>query len=350
MGRIAGVATALPAHRYRQDAILRELERSWGTRIGNQAAVARLHARVGVDTRNLVMPLEAYRDLTTWGMANDAWIEHAQKLGERALNEALARAGLSAGDVDALFFTSITGICSPSIDALLMNRMSFRPNVKRVPIFGLGCVGGAACLARAADYVRAYPEEVVAVLAVEICSLTVQREDFSTANLISLGLFGDGAAAVIVAGAEVDTGGPAVLRTRSTFYPGSQDAMGWNISENGFKIVLSAHVPEIVRAHVRADVDAFLNDCALQRDQIEAWILHTGGPKVLEAMAESLDLTHDDVSASWECLREIGNLSSASVLAVLEKVVMNTPPREGTLGVLAAMGPGFCSELVLLQW
>lgn len=350
MGTIAAAATALPGHRYGQDAILQELDLAWGSRFENQAAVARLHAKVGVSNRNLVMPLEAYRRLTTWGMANDAWIDHAQDLGERALTEALARAGVSVGDISALFFTSITGICSPSIDARLMNRMGFQPTVKRVPMFGLGCVGGAASLARAADYVRAYPREIVAVLAVEICSLTVQRDDFSTANLISLGLFGDGAAAVVIAGAEVDIGGPQILRSRSTFYPGSESAMGWDISENGFKIVLSSQVPNIVRAHLRADVDALLEDSALDRDHIGAWILHTGGPKVLEAMAEALELTRDDVAASWQCLREMGNLSSASVLAVLEKVIMDTPPSHGTMGVLAAMGPGFCSELALLRW
>jgi alkylresorcinol/alkylpyrone synthase len=247
-------------------------------------------------------------------------------------------------------FTTVTGIASPSIDALLINRMGLPANIRRTPIFGLGCVAGAAGISRAADYVRAYPKQVAAVLAVELCSLTLQQEDLSVANLISSGLFGDGAGAVLVAGAERESEGPAILATRSVFYPNSEHVMGWDISEKGFRIVLSREVPEVVHDHLASDVDAFLEDEGLTRADIGSWILHTGGPRVLEATATALNLPEDALAASWECLRRTGNLSSASVLLVLEEVMMRRRPATGTHSILAAMGPGFCSELVLLRW
>jgi alkylresorcinol/alkylpyrone synthase len=223
-------------------------------------------------------------------------------------------------------------------------------DLKRIPIFGLGCVGGAAGIARAADYVRAFPGQAAAVLAVELCSLTWQRDDISVANLISSVLFGDGAAAAVLTGDQKGQHGPEVLATRSSFYPGTEDVMGWNISEKGFRIVLSPDVPQMVYRHLRDDIDQFLADHELCRDDIAAWIMHTGGPKVLQAMEDALQLPHGALDASWDSLRQVGNLSSASVLLVLEDIMMHRRPAPGTYSLLAAMGPGFCSELVLLRW
>src|SRR5262249_14388030 len=270
--------------------------------------------------------------------------------GQQAICGALARARLSARDINALFVVSVTGIASPSLDARLVNRMGLNPNLKRVPIFGLGCVAGAAGIARAADYLRAVPDQVACLLAVELCSLTLRKDDLSKANLISAGLFGDGGAAVIVTGSEREADGPLILATRSIFYPDSEHVMGWDISEKGFRIVLSREVPEVVHRHLASDVDAFLEDNGLVRANIGSWILHTGGPRVLEATAAALGLPEDALSASWDCLRRTGNLSSASVLVVLEEVMMKRRPPAGAYSVLAAMGPGFCSELVLLRW
>jgi alkylresorcinol/alkylpyrone synthase len=296
------------------------------------------------------MPAEDYYNLTTFGQANDVWIKVAQELGEQALCLALHHAGLQPHEVGALFFTSVTGISSPSIDALLINRMGLSPNIRRVPIFGLGCVAGAAGIARAADYVRAYPSQAAALVSVELCSLTLQREDLTVANLISSGLFADGAAAVIVTGKELNAMGPTILATRSIFYPHTEEMMGWNVSEKGFRITLSPEVPVLIREHLGQGVDSFLSDHGYQRSDVQSWVLHTGGPKVLEATADALDLHNGQLDASWDCLRKVGNLSSASVLVVLEDVMRNRRPAPGTLGILAAMGPGFCSELVLLQW
>ena len=347
---IAGVASAFPKHQYDQRVLLSALQRHWGPKIDNPVFMERLQARVGVNTRHLALPMEEYYGLTTWGKANNHWIEVAQEIGEKALCVALARAGFATSDLGALFFVSVTGIASPSIDARLINRMGLPLNLKRVPIFGLGCVAGAAGIARAADYVLAYPKQVAAVIAVELCSLTLQQEDLSVANLISSGLFGDGAAAVLVSGTEREANGAEILGTRSVFYPDSEHVMGWDISEKGFRIVLSREVPEVVHDHLAADVDAFLGEHGLRRSDIGSWILHTGGPRVLEATAAALELPEDALAVSWDCLRRTGNLSSASVLVVLEEVMTKRRPAAGTYSLLAAMGPGFCSELVLLRW
>ncbi|HEX5230515.1 MAG TPA: 3-oxoacyl-[acyl-carrier-protein] synthase III C-terminal domain-containing protein [Bryobacteraceae bacterium] len=347
---IAGVASALPEHKYDQRVLLQALQKHWGPKVDNPVFLERLQARVGVETRHLALPMADYYGLTRWGDANNRWIEVAQDLGKKALCCALARAGLSTEDLGALFFVSVTGIASPSIDARLVNRMHLPVNIKRIPIFGLGCVAGAAGIARAADYVRAYPKQVAALLSVELCSLTLQQEDVSIANIISSGLFGDGAAAVLVAGADRKAAGPEILATKSIFYPDSEHVMGWDISERGFKIVLSREVPEVVQDHLASDVDAFLEEQGITRADIGAWILHTGGPRVLEATQAALGLPDGALDASWACLRRTGNLSSASVLLVLEEFVTKRRPAPGTYSILAAMGPGFCSELVLLRW
>jgi len=347
---IAAAASAFPPHQYDQRVILSALQRHWGPKVDNPIFLERLQARVGVDKRHLALPIEEYNDLKTWGRANNHWIDVAQEIGETALCRALTRAGLMAADLDALFFVSITGISCPSIDVKLVNRMGLPLNLKRTPIFGLGCVAGAVGLSRAADYVRAFPDQVAAVLAVELCSLTLQQEDVSIANIISSGLFGDGAAAVLVGGAERNCGGPEILATRSVLFPNSEHVLGWDISEKGFRMVLARELPEIVQEKLGPVVDAFLAEHELTRADLGSWILHTGGPRVLEATAAALGLSEEDVSASWDCLRREGNLSSASVLVVLEEVMLKRRPVPGTYGLLAAMGPGFSAELVLLRW
>lgn len=348
--KIASAASAFPEHYYPQKFLLQKLQEYWGERLRNPQMLERLHRNVAVNGRYLAIPPEKYFELDTWGKANDVWIQAAQELGEQALCRALHHAGLEAGDLGALFFTSVTGIASPSIDALLINRMGLPTNIKRVPIFGLGCVAGAAGISRAADYVKAYPAQSAALIAVELCSLTIQRDDLSVANLISSGLFADGGAAVIVTGDEVNAIGPEIVATRSVFYPDTEQMMGWTISEKGFRITLSPEVPVLIREHLGHDLDAFLDEQGLQRKDIDSWILHTGGPKVLEAIEDALELRDGQLDASWNCLKRVGNLSSASVLVVLEDVMRNRRPEPGTLGLLAAMGPGFCSELVLLKW
>jgi alkylresorcinol/alkylpyrone synthase len=348
--QIVSAASAFPKHYYSQEMLLAALQEYWGDQIENPHVLRRLHKHVGVDGRFLALPKEEYMQMRTWGEANHHWIRTAKELGEKAVGSALAEAGIHGRNLGAFFFVSVTGICSPSIDALLINQMGLCRNIRRVPIFGLGCVAGAAAISRAADYVRAYPEQVAVVLSVELCSLTLQREDVSMANLISAGLFGDGAAAVIVAGAECGLSGPTIMATRSVFYPNTEEMMGWDISERGFRIVLSREIPNLVRENLARDLDDFLAERGLTRSDIGSWVLHTGGPKILEATADALGLKNGELDVSWECLRRTGNLSSASVLVVLEEVMKNRRPEPGTIGLLAAMGPGFCSEFVLLKW
>lgn len=348
--RIAGVATAVPKQYYTQQQILDELGKHWSDKLPNIEVLNRFHHRVGVEGRYLSLPIKEYNDVERWGQSNDHWLRVAEDLGEQAVTSALAAAGVDKKDVAAMIVVSVTGIASPSLDAHLINKMGLPLGMRRTPIFGLGCVAGAAGISQTADYVRAYPDRAAVLLSVELCSLTWQRGDVSVANLIASGLFGDGAAAVVIRGDEESGSGPQIVATESIFFPDTEDTMGWDISEEGFKIVLSSEVPVVIHKFLPSGVDTFLAKHELKRDDIESWVMHTGGPKVLEATQTALGLPASAFAASWESLRRVGNLSSASVLFVLEETMKNRRPPSGTWGVLAAMGPGFCAELVLLRW
>ncbi len=346
--RIAGVGEAFPRHYYEQEAVLGALRELWRHTGINMTTLERLHRHCRVDGRHLALPLEEYGTLRSFGESNDVWMRSAEDLGESAMRRALERAGLGVADVRALVFVSVTGIATPSIDARLVNRMGLPVTIKRVPLFGLGCVAGAAGLALCADLARSYPDGAVVLLSVELCTLTVQLDDLSTANQIATGLFGDGAAAVAVVGNGHAARGPSIVATRSVLYPETERAMGWDISERGFKLVLGPEVPQLIAQRLPGDVDRFLADHGLERKDIRAWIAHSGGPKILSAMQETLGLAPDALELSWEQLRSVGNVSSASVLQVLSRTLEKGRLREGDFGLLMAMGPGFCCELVLL--
>ncbi len=348
--RIVSVARALPDNVYRQEDITNALKDYWGDKLEQPASLEKLHSRVGVSQRHLAFSFAEYYKLRTFGESNRAWFEVGAELGASAIDAALERAHLARHDIDALYVVSITGVASPSLDARMINRLQLRPDVKRTPIFGLGCVGGAVGLTRAADYVRAYPEQIAVLLSVELCSLTIRRDDLSTVNLIATGLFGDGALAAVVGGNRRVNGGAEIVAQRSVFYGDTEDIMGWDISEKGFGVVLSKKLPALIKSHLGADVDAFLADNGLTRRDIGSWVIHPGGPKVLQAVEEALGLYEGELRLSWQCLDRVGNLSSASVLCVLEEVMTRYRPAPGTVGLVSAMGPGFCSELILLRW
>jgi len=348
--RIASTSTAFPPHYYTQEEVVAMLKQYWEKGREYMPLLDRIHSHTGVDGRYFARPLLDYIGLDTFGKTNNVWMETAVEIGEKAIDCVLKQGGVERDQVGAIFFVSVTGVCSPSIDARLVNKMGLNKHIKRNPIFGLGCVAGAAGLARAADYVRAYPDQVAILLSVELCSLTFQRDDVTVANLISAGLFGDGAAAVLVAGENTRLEGPRVVASQSFFYPETLNVMGWDVSEKGFNIVLSAGVPKVVSENLGVNVDSFLAEQGLTRADIGTWIMHTGGPKVLEATAEALGLDRDQLKGSWEALRRVGNLSSASVLVVLDDVMKHNRPATGTRSVLAAMGPGFCAEMLLLHW
>jgi alkylresorcinol/alkylpyrone synthase len=347
---IASVAAAFPERYYTQAQTLAVLDQQWRDSPQTRARVASFHDNAGVQGRHLALPLERYPQLLDFSERNREYIRCAVDLGEQALGAALQAADVAPAELGHLFFVSVTGMATPSIDARLVNRMRLNPELKRTPIFGLGCVAGAAGLARAADWARAYPDASVALLAVELCSLTWQPNDLSVPNLIASSLFGDGAAALVLSGGPRGARGPRVLGSRSRFYADTEHVMGWDIGSQGLKVVLSAGVPELVRKHARADVDAFLAAHGLRRGDVQHWLLHTGGPRVLEAFQSALELSARDLEFSWQQLRQNGNLSSASVLLVLGDLWRARQPAAGERALLMAMGPGFCSEMVLLEW
>jgi alkylresorcinol/alkylpyrone synthase len=351
MTRIAAVRGALPRNRYSQAEVTDMAVHLCLPEGADRRLLDRLHAGAQVEFRNLVLPLDQYAKLDGFGMANDIFIEAAVDLGAEAIGAALDAAGLGPSDVDMIMMTSVTGVAAPSVDARLVGRLGLRPDIKRVPVFGLGCVAGAAGIARVHDYLRGWPNHVAVLLSVELCSLTLQRGDHSPANLVASALFGDGAAAVVACGSERQSQrtAPTVVATRSHLYPDSERVMGWDISDNGFRVVLDASVPDVVRTYLADDVHGFLSDHGLTTRDVTAWVCHPGGPKVLEAIAETLQLPDGALDLTWRSLAENGNLSSSSVLHVLQDTLAQRPP-PGTPGLLIAMGPGFCSELVLLRW
>jgi alkylresorcinol/alkylpyrone synthase len=315
----------------------------------DESLLRRFHANAGVRQRSLVLPLEAYGELDGFTQANDLFISNAVELGARAVVDALKAAGLTPTDVDLIVSATVTGLAIPTLEARIATLIGLRPDVKRVPLVGLGCVAGAAGIARLHDYLLGHPDDVAVLVAVELCSLTVQRDDVSMPNLVASGLFGDGAAAVVARGGTGRGGAAEVLQTRSRLYPDSERTMGFDVTGTGLRIVLDAQVPAVVNRYIREDVDAFLADHGLTRRDIEWWVCHPGGPKVIEALEDALEIPRTAVQLTWDSLARIGNLSSASVLHVLEDTLRDRPPRPGSYGIVLAMGPGFCSELVLVR-
>lgn len=359
--RILSVSGALPEHRYQQREITDAFTRTMLRGQVDERVVGRFHRNAGVDTRHLALPLERYGELRDFGESNDAFIAAGVELGARAVTDALKAAGLTPEDVDLLVSATVTGLAVPSLDARVAALTGMRPDVVRLPLVGLGCVAGAAGVARLHDYLLGRPDAVAVLMAVELCSLTLQRDDVSVPNLVASGLFGDGAAAVVAAGARRaadlapdGTGGaagpqPEVLASRSRLYPDSERTMGWDVGATGLKIVLDAAVPELVETYVGDDVARFLADHGLRRDDVEWYVAHPGGPKVLTALQAALGVEREALQVTWDSLARVGNLSSASVLHVLADTLARRPPRPGSYGLMLAMGPGFCSELVLLR-
>ncbi|WP_411136658.1 type III polyketide synthase [Streptomyces sp. C10] len=355
---VAAVRTALPPHRYAQDDLVEPIGDLCLPPGADRALLRRLHASAGVRTRHLALPIERYASLGDFGQSNDAWMAVGLELGEEALTGALRDAGLEPTDVDLLVCASITGIAAPSLDARLAGRVGLRPDVKRLPVFGLGCVAGAAGIARLHDYLRGHPDDTAVLLTVELCSLTLQQRDRSRANLVAGALFGDGAAALVARGSSCGIGagiragdaGPSVVATCSRLYPGTEQLLGWDIGADGFRVVIDTGIPGIVRGHFGRHVRAFLAGHGLTTDDIETWVCHPGGPRVLSAVSDTLGLPADALASAWRSLAAVGNMSSVSVLHILQNTWQSRRPEPGAWGLLMAMGPGFCSELVLLRW
>ena len=355
MTTLAAVHGVLAPHRYRQD----EITEAFAALVlgpGDPAtrALRRVHTNTQVATRHLALPLEAYPDLTDFTAANTVFLQVATELAAQAVTAALDQAGLTAADVDLIMSTTVTGVAVPSIEARIAPLIGLRPDVIRVPLFGLGCMAGASGIARLHDYLTGHPDDVAVLVSVELCSLTVQRGDRSMANLVSSGLFGDGGAAVVAVGerraAAMGLTGPTVLASRTRLYPDTSRTMGWDVGTDGLRIVLGADVPQIVTRYLGLDIKRFLADHGLDLSDVTAWVAHPGGPKVIEAIEAEIDAGGSPLAVTWNSLRTIGNLSSASVLHVLADTLRDVRPAAGGYGVIMAMGPGFSSEMVLVQW
>ncbi len=353
--RLESVATALPSHRYTQQEI-----KPFAASLfmpGLPAEDHRLLAvfdTAGIEHRHFCMPLEWYAEPRDFAETNARYVEHAVALAERAAVAALDRAGLTPAEVDHLLFVSTTGLSTPSVDARLMNRLPFRSDLRRTPVWGLGCAGGAAGLARARDLALADPSARVLLVALELCSLTFQRADLDRRNLVAASLFADGAAAAVVRGARApgrhaDRPAPALRASRSTLWPDTLDVMGWDVDGQGLHVIFSRDIPTIVRERVRPNLEEFLACEGRGLDGLDHLLAHPGGPRVLAAYAEALDWPLERLRHAGEVLRDCGNMSSPTCLFVLERALAAGDLEPGDRAVVTALGPGFACELVLLE-
>lgn len=346
--RILAAATAVPPHRVEQKEVKALARRLFAGRVRDLDRLLPVFDNGRIETRYLCRPLGWFGREWSFPERNALYIEHALDLSEKAARRCLDRAEVGPGQVGALFFVSTTGISTPSLDAKLMFRLGLSPNLRRVPIWGLGCAGGAAGVARAMDHARAYPGEAVLLVAVELCSLTFQLGDASKSNLVAASLFADGAAAVLV-GPGDGSRGPELLGSHSTTWPKTGDVMGWDLVETGLRVRFARSVPRIVRTRARATLEEACQEHGLSLGDLRHLVVHPGGAKVLDAYEEALGIEPGGLGLSREVLREYGNTSSVSVLLVLERFMEGHRVRSGEYGVISALGPGFSAEHVLFR-
>jgi alkylresorcinol/alkylpyrone synthase len=344
--RILSAATAVPPHRVGQEEIKEFARKLFAGKFRDLERLLPVFDNSQIETRHFCQPLGWYGQEWSFPERNALYAEHALELSEKAARRALDRAGVESEEVGALFFVSTTGISTPSLDAKLLFRLGLSPNLRRIPVWGLGCAGGAAGVARGVDHARAHPDELVLVIAVELCSLTFQAGDASKSNLVATSLFADGAAAVLIG---ADDEGPEVLGSHSTTWPNTEDVMGWDLIETGLKVRFAKSVPQIVGTQTRATLEEACERHGLKLGDLRHFVVHPGGARVLEAYEDALGLELGSLDLPREVLREYGNMSSVSVLFVLERFLEEYQAKNKEYGTISALGPGFSAEHALFR-
>ena len=359
MPHILSVGTALPDYVLQQQDIKQFARDLYGEAYGGEIErLLGVYDHAQIERRHFCVPKEWFGADHPFSEKNRLYVQHTMELSKRAIEEALSAANLDYGDIDYLLFVSTTGLSTPSIDARLLQELPFRRNVKRLPIWGLGCAGGAASLARGMEIAQAVPTARILVVVVELCGLTFMRNDLTKAALIATSLFGDGAAAVLIAGdgagCTIQPHHPALRASHTATLPDSLDVMGWGVTDAGFRIVMSRDIPSIVRTFMVDSIADFLQQQGLTQQQIHHYVAHPGGAKVIEAYEESLRLPADALRHTRTTLRQAGNMSACSVLFVLQRFMQEQQERgaiqQSEYGILCALGPGFIAELSLLRW
>ncbi|HVE12999.1 MAG TPA: 3-oxoacyl-[acyl-carrier-protein] synthase III C-terminal domain-containing protein [Elusimicrobiota bacterium] len=354
MIRVLSVAGALPRHRAAQA----DVRRTYASIFQDNRALRRylpIFSGSGVDERRFVRPLDYYREGRSFSERNAVYIEEAPRLARAALEDALKAAARDGGELGHLISATTTGLATPSLEAILAHDMGLPPRMARTPLFGTGCASGAVALTRACEAAIARPGLLSAAVAVELCSLTLRHDDPSVANLVGCALFGDGAAAAVVQDVLdrprwLGAPAPAVAAWESHLFPDSRGVMGWGFDGGGMRLVLTPEVPALVARRLKPVILDFLRRHGAAASQVRHWVLHPGGIKVIEAYEAAFGLSAWDTRWSRRCLRAIGNVSSASVLFMLEDLQREGKPRAGDVGLVAALGPGFAAEMLLLRW
>lgn len=338
------MATAVPPFELGQREVVRRIDLALGPRSREIVRLLPMFGNTGIERRYSCVPIEWYETLHDWKDRNDVYLASALDLLERATTAALQRARRSAAEIDAIVVVSTTGIATPSLDALLMERMRLRPNVRRLPIFGLGCCGGVIGLERAAMMARERPKSLVLFLVVELCALCFRRDDFSKSNIVATALFGDGAAAALIA---CDGAGPRIRGGGEFTWPESLDVMGWDVTNEGFKAIFSRDIPELITQRLHEVAVGFLAERGLALTDIDRFVCHPGGAKVLDALEGAFEIEPARLSEARDVLRDYGNMSAATVMFVLERTLASSVPWRRAL--LSALGPGFTAGFTLLE-
>jgi len=305
-----------------------------------------------IEVRHFTQPKEWFGKQYSFKERNESYIKNACSLSKAAAIGCMEKIGAGFSDFDHIVFVSSTGISTPSIDAMLINELKLDTHLKRTPIWGLGCVGGAVGLSRAFEYTSAFPESAVLLIALEICSMAFHRDDYSKSHIVATALFSDGAAAALIVGRKhrlFNLEGINLIDSLSTIYYDSLEIMGWEVADTGFKVIFSKDIPSIVRKYVRPNVEELLDKHNLAISDIKHFVIHPGGLKVINSYEESLDLSNGELRYSRKVLREHGNMSSPTVLYVLKEFLDDGRFSRGDYGLISALGPGFSSELLLFQ-